>query len=159
MRIGQGWDIHRLAPGRRLMIGGVEIPHDRGEVAHSDGDVLLHAITDAILGAAALGDIGTHFPPSEPEWKDASSADLLRRALRVVREAGFEILNVDCTVILEAPKLFPFREAIRSSIAGILGAEMSAVSFKAKTREGLGEAGRGDAVEAMAAVLLREAKG
>jgi 2-C-methyl-D-erythritol 2,4-cyclodiphosphate synthase len=154
MRIGQGWDIHRLVQGRRLMVGGVEIPHDKGELAHSDGDVLLHAITDAILGAAALGDIGTHFPPSEPEWKDASSADLLRRAMRLVREAGFEIHNVDCTVILERPRLGPYREAIIASIAGILDAETRSVSFKAKTMEGLGDVGRGDAVEAMAVALI-----
>jgi 2-C-methyl-D-erythritol 4-phosphate cytidylyltransferase / 2-C-methyl-D-erythritol 2,4-cyclodiphosphate synthase len=154
-RIGQGWDLHRLVPGRRLMIGGVEVPSELGEDAHSDGDVLLHAIIDAILGAAALGDIGTHFPPSDPRWKGADSLGLARRAAALVREAGWEIGNLDCTVVLERPRLGPCRDAILASIAAGLGIDAGAVSFKAKTSEGVDAAGEGRAVEAQAIALLR----
>jgi 2-C-methyl-D-erythritol 4-phosphate cytidylyltransferase/2-C-methyl-D-erythritol 2,4-cyclodiphosphate synthase len=153
-RIGQGWDLHRLVPGRRLLIGGIEVPSETGEDAHSDGDVLLHAIIDALLGAAALGDIGTHFPPSEARWKDADSRELARLAAALARGAGWEIGNLDCTVVLERPRLGPFRDAIRDSIAACLGVGREAVSFKAKTSEGLGAAGEGRAVEAQAIALL-----
>jgi len=156
-RIGQGWDLHRLVAGRPLMIGGVEVPSDLGEDAHSDGDVLLHAIIDAILGAAALGDIGTHFPPSDPKWKGADSRDLARRAAALVRDSGWEIGNIDCTVVLERPRLGTHREAIRESVAACLGIELGAVSFKAKTSEGVDAAGEGRAVEAQAIALLRRA--
>lgn len=155
LRVGQGWDIHRLVEGRRLMIGGVHIPHDKGEEGHSDADVLLHAVTDALLGAAGLGDIGTHFPPSDPQWKGADSRDLLERAAALVRQAGWICQNIDCTVILEKPKLGPHRQAIIASIASCLRIEPTAVSFKAKTNEGLGDVGRGDAVEALAVCLLQ----
>jgi 2-C-methyl-D-erythritol 4-phosphate cytidylyltransferase/2-C-methyl-D-erythritol 2,4-cyclodiphosphate synthase len=154
VRIGQGWDLHRLVPGRRLMLGGVQVPSDKGEEAHSDGDVLLHAIIDALLGAAALGDIGTHFPPSDARWKDADSRDLARAAASLVGDCGWEIGNLDCTVVLEAPRLGPHREAIRASIAGCLGIETGAISFKAKTKEGVDAVGEGRAIEAMAIALL-----
>lgn len=153
--VGQGWDLHRLVPGRRLMLGGVQVPSDKGEEAHSDGDVLLHAIIDALLGAAALGDIGTHFPPSEARWKDADSRDLARAAASLVGDCGWEIGNLDCTVVLEAPRLGPHREAIRASIAACLGIETEAISFKAKTKEGVDAVGEGRAIEAMAIALLR----
>ncbi len=154
-RVGQGWDLHRLVPGRPLMIGGVEVPSEKGEDAHSDGDVLLHAVIDAILGAAALGDIGTHFPPSDAKWKGADSRGLARRAAALVRDAGWEIVNLDCTVILERPRLGPHRDAICDSIASCLGVGRGAVSFKAKTSEGVDAVGEGRAVEAQAVALLR----
>jgi 2-C-methyl-D-erythritol 4-phosphate cytidylyltransferase / 2-C-methyl-D-erythritol 2,4-cyclodiphosphate synthase len=153
-RIGQGWDLHRLVPGRRLMLGGIEVPSELGEDAHSDGDALLHAIIDALLGAAALGDIGTHFPPSDPLWKDADSRGLARRAAEEVRDAGWEIGNLDCTVVLERPRLGPHRDAICDSIAACLGVDRGALSFKAKTSEGVDAAGEGRAVEAQAIALL-----
>ena len=152
-RVGEGWDIHRLAPGRRLLLGGVEVPSDRGEEGYSDGDVLLHAVIDALLGSAALGDIGIHFPPGDPEWKDADSRDLARRARDLVRRAGWRPVNLDCTVVLERPKLAPHREAIRTSLAELLDLDVEAVSFKAKTMEGLGPVGEGRAVEARAVLL------
>jgi 2-C-methyl-D-erythritol 2,4-cyclodiphosphate synthase len=155
MRVGQGWDIHRLVPGRRLLIGGVEIAHDRGELGHSDGDVLLHALADAVLGALAMGDIGQLFPPADPAWKDIDSRLILERVVGMARDLGYECTNADCTVILEAPRLGPYREAIRASLAACLGTGKGAVSFKAKTNEGLGDVGRGEAVEAMAVVLMR----
>jgi len=153
-RIGEGWDIHPLVPGRRLLVGGVHVEHDRGEAGHSDGDVLWHAIIDALLGAAALGDIGSHFPPSDLRWKDADSGNLARAAAGEVARAGWNVGNIDCTVILEKPRLGPYREAICASIAKALGLLPSAVSVKAKTREGFGEVGSGNAVEAQAVVLL-----
>lgn len=152
-RIGEGWDIHKLTPGRRLMLGGVEIPSDRGEEGYSDGDVLLHAVIDALLGSAALGDIGLHFPPGDPEWKDADSRILARKTRDLVRRSGWKPVNLDCTVILERPKLAPYREAIRSSLAELLDMDPKAVSFKAKTMEGLGPVGEGRAVEARAVLL------
>lgn len=154
MRVGSGWDLHLLVEGRPLMIGGVRIPSPKGEKAHSDGDVLLHAVIDALLGACALGDIGTHFPPSEPQWKDADSRDLLRRSLVLVEEAGYRVGNLDCTVVLQIPKLGPHKETIRKRMAEDLGIPASAVSVKAKTKEGVDAAGRGEAVEAFASVLV-----
>lgn len=153
-RIGEGWDIHALESGRRLLLGGIGIEHDKGEVGHSDGDVLWHAIIDALIGAAALGDIGSHFPPSDPRWKDADSGHLARIAADEVRDAGWKLGNIDCTVILEKPRLGPYREAIRASIAETLGLPRSAVSVKAKTNEGFGEIGSGNAIEARAVALL-----
>jgi 2-C-methyl-D-erythritol 2,4-cyclodiphosphate synthase len=154
IRTGLGWDLHRLVKGRRFLLGGVEIPSDMGELGHSDGDVLAHAVTDAILGAAALGDIGELYPPQDPAWKDADSLDLLRSAYGKVLAAGWRLVNLDCVVICEKPRVLPFREAIRTSLAGVLGVDAGAVFVKGKTREGLGPAGRGLAVEALAAVLL-----
>ena len=153
-RIGQGWDLHRLVAGRRLMLGGIEVPSDRGEEAHSDGDVLLHAIIDALLGAAALGDIGSHFPPSDPRWKDSDSRVLAATAAALVREAGYEPVNLDCTVVLERPRLGPWKDAMCDSIARVLGMDARAVSVKAKTSEGVDAVGEGRAIEACAAVIL-----
>lgn len=154
LRIGQGWDLHRLAPGRKLYLGGVEVEAEAGEVAHSDGDVLLHAVIDALLGAAALGDIGSHFPPSDPRWKDADSRLLTRAVMALVDKAGWTLVNLDTTVVLEQPRLAPHRERIRASMAELLGLPLEAVSFKAKTSEGVNATGEGRAIEAQAAVLL-----
>jgi 2-C-methyl-D-erythritol 4-phosphate cytidylyltransferase/2-C-methyl-D-erythritol 2,4-cyclodiphosphate synthase len=153
-RVGQGWDLHRLVPGRPLLLGGVELPSEAGEDAHSDGDVLLHAVIDALLGAAALGDIGTHFPPADERWRGADSADLARRAAALVREAGWEPGNLDCTVVLERPRLAPYREAIAESLASCLGLRKDAVSIKAKTKEGVDAVGEGRAVEAYSIATL-----
>jgi len=153
-RVGQGWDIHRLAPGRALMLGGVEVPSDLGEVGHSDGDALFHAIVDAMLGAVAAGDIGRHFPPSDPRWKDAPSRVFVERAVEILAEAGWRVANVDSTVILERPRLAPLADDLRASIADALGLPVDAVSVKAKTHEGVGPVGRLEAIEAQAAVLV-----
>lgn len=153
-RIGEGWDIHPLVPGRKLLLGGVHIEHDKGEAGHSDGDVLWHAIIDALLGAAGLGDIGAFFPPSDSRWKGADSGRLAGIAAQAVAEAGWTVGNIDCTVILEKPRLGPHRERICSSIAAVLGASRALVSVKAKTNEGFGGVGAGNAVEARAVVLL-----
>ena len=154
-RVGQGWDLHRLAAGRRLMLGGVEVPAEVGEEAHSDGDVLLHSIIDALLGAASLGDIGLHFPPSDERWKDADSSALARITLGLVRDAGWEPVNLDCTIVLEHPKIGPWREDIRASVAGIFDMDAEDVSIKAKTSEGVDAVGRGEAVASYAVVLMR----
>jgi len=153
-RVGSGWDLHRLVPGRRLVVGGVVVPFELGEDGHSDGDVLLHAAIDALLGAAALGDIGAHFPPSDERWRDADSRVLARAVAALVREAGWEPGNLDCTVVLERPRLGPYRDAIRASVAECLGMPVGAVSVKAKTKEGVDAAGEGRAVEAQAIVAL-----
>ena len=153
-RVGEGWDVHRLVEGRRLLLGGLEIPFERGELGHSDGDVLLHALIDALLGAAALGDIGAHFPPSDARWKDADSLLLLARTVALVAAEGWRIVNADCTVVLERPRLRPHVEAIRARVAAALGLEVGRVSVKAKTAEGLGRIGSGEAVEARAVVLI-----
>jgi len=154
-RIGEGWDIHVLVDGRRLILGGVEIPHTKGLLGHSDADALLHAITDALLGAAALGDIGRHFPDTDVRFKGADSAALLAEAARRVREEGFEINNVDSTVIAQAPKLAPYIDAMRARIAQVLGVTTEQVNVKAKTAEKMGPVGAGDAMEARAVVLLK----
>jgi 2-C-methyl-D-erythritol 2,4-cyclodiphosphate synthase len=154
LRIGEGWDTHALVEGRKLILGGVEIPHSRGLLGHSDADVLLHAITDALLGAAALGDIGTHFPDTDAQFKGADSAALLAEAARRVRATGFEIGNVDSTVIAQAPKLAPHISAMRESIARVLGITVDQVNVKAKTAEKMGPVGEGLAMEARAVVLL-----
>jgi 2-C-methyl-D-erythritol 2,4-cyclodiphosphate synthase len=153
-RIGEGWDIHALVPGRKLLIGGVEIPFDRGLFGHSDADVLLHAITDALLGAAGLGDIGKHFPDTDERFKGADSIVLLTEAARRVREQGLQIGNVDSTVIAQAPKLAPHIEAMRERIAQALDLAPAQVNVKAKTAEKLGPVGQGLAIEARAIVLL-----
>ena len=154
IRVGQGWDVHALAPGRRLVIGGVEIPHGFGLLGHSDADVLLHAIIDALLGAAALGDIGRHFPDTDARFKGADSAALLAEAARRVGEAGWRVGNVDSTVIAQAPKLAPHIPAMRARIAQALGLDEGAVNVKAKTAEKMGPVGEGRAIEARAVCLL-----
>jgi 2-C-methyl-D-erythritol 2,4-cyclodiphosphate synthase len=154
LRIGEGWDIHALVEGRKLILGGVEIPHSKGLMGHSDADALLHAITDALLGAAALGDIGTHFPDTDPQYKGADSCALLAEAARSVRAKGFEIGNVDSTVIAQAPRLAPHIAAMRTRIADVLGLTVDQVNVKAKTAEKMGAVGEGLAMEARAVVLL-----
>jgi 2-C-methyl-D-erythritol 2,4-cyclodiphosphate synthase len=156
-RIGEGWDIHALVAGRRLVIGGVEIPFALGLLGHSDADVLLHAITDALLGAAALGDIGTHFPDTDETFKRADSLLLLAEAARRVRKRGFEIGNIDSTVIAQAPKLMPYIDTMRERIAQTLALTLGQVSVKAKTAEKMGPVGLGRAIEARAIVLLCQA--
>lgn len=153
-RIGEGWDVHALVPGRPLIIGGITIPHHAGLLGHSDADVLLHAITDALFGAAGLGDIGRHFPDTDTQFKGADSAQLLAEAARRVRAAGFEIGNVDSTVIAQAPKLAPHIQAMVARIAATLGVAVEQVNVKAKTAEKLGPVGQGLSIEARAAVLL-----
>jgi 2-C-methyl-D-erythritol 2,4-cyclodiphosphate synthase len=154
MRIGQGWDVHRIAQGRPLILGGVPIPSEFGLEGHSDADVLSHAITDAILGALAAGDIGMHFPDTDPRWKGCDSLQFLRHACDLASQAGFQIVNVDSTVILERPKLKDFRVAIRESLAKTMGLDVGVVSVKFKTAEGLGPLGEGRSAEAQAIVLL-----
>ena len=153
-RIGEGWDVHALVAGRKLILGGVEIPFHLGLLGHSDADVLLHAITDALLGAAALGDIGTHFPDTDQNFRDADSLVLLTEAARRVREKGFEIGNVDSTVIAQAPKLMPHIATMRSRIALALAVKVDQVNVKAKTAEKMGPVGLGQAMQARAVVLL-----
>lgn len=153
-RIGLGYDVHRLAAGESLVLGGVTIPSDSGTVAHSDGDVLLHAICDALLGALALGDIGEHFPDTDAAWHGASSMDLLRHCVRLVNERRYRIGNIDVTLILERPKILPYKPEMRSRIAIAAGIDQDAVSLKATTAERLGFVGRGEGVEAHAVVLL-----
>ena len=154
IRIGEGWDIHALVDGRKLILGGVEIPFSKGLLGHSDADALLHAISDALLGAAAMGDIGTHFPDTDAQWKGANSSLLLSEIAKRVRAKGFEIGNVDSTIIAQAPKLAPYISAIRESIAHALSVSENQVNVKAKTAEKLGPVGEGLAMEARAVVLL-----
>jgi 2-C-methyl-D-erythritol 2,4-cyclodiphosphate synthase len=154
IRTGLGWDVHRLAGGRALILGGVTIPSEMGLEGHSDADVLAHAITDAILGAAALGDIGMHFPDSDPRWKGADSLMFLRHARQMADDAGFRIIHVDSTVILERPKLKDYRDAIRKRLASALGLELDRVSVKFKTAEKVGPVGEGKSAEAQAVVTL-----
>ena len=154
MRVGQGWDVHRIAAGRPLMLGGVTVPSDFGLEGHSDADVLSHAITDAILGAVALGDIGMHFPDTDPRWKGADSLVLLRHVCGLAADAGYRIVNVDSTVILERPKLKDFRLAIRESLAKAMGLALEQVSVKFKTAEKVGPVGEGRSAEAQAVVCL-----
>ena len=153
-RIGQGWDVHRIAAGRKLILGGVTIPSEFGFEGHSDADVLSHAITDALLGAAALGDIGMHFPDTDPRWKDAGSLQFLSHAQDLIAAQGYEIANVDSTVILERPKLKDYRTAIREKLAQTLGLAVGQVSVKFKTAERVGPVGEGRSAEAQAVVLL-----
>ena len=153
-RIGCGYDIHRMAEGRPLMLGGLEIPYDRGLIGHSDADAVLHAITDAALGAAALPDIGEHFPDDDPAWEGADSGRLLALAMEKVRDAGYGVVNVDVNVLAERPKLKPHKQAMRESVARLLELDVGAVSIKAKTREGLDSVGRNEAIEVHCVVLL-----
>lgn len=154
MRIGEGWDVHALVPGRKLVIGGVEIPFERGLLGHSDADVLLHAITDALLGGAGLGDIGRHFPDTDEQFRGADSSALLAEAGRRVAAAGYAIANIDSTVIAQAPKLGSHIAAMRERIAQALGVQAAQVNVKAKTAEKLGPVGQGQSIEARAVVLL-----
>ena len=156
MRIGQGFDVHAFAPGRRLVLGGVEIGFDRGLLGHSDADVLLHAIADAILGALALGDLGHHFPDTDPRWQGADSRVLLRHVMALARDAALRVGNVDATVIAQAPRLAPHVAAMRANIAEDLRCDLARVSVKATTTEHLGFTGRGEGIAAMAAVLLED---
>jgi 2-C-methyl-D-erythritol 2,4-cyclodiphosphate synthase len=156
IRTGLGWDVHRLVPGRPLILGGVTVPSELGLEGHSDADVLSHAITDAILGAAALGDIGMHFPDTDPRWKGADSLQFLRHARDLVAAGGYAIVNVDSTVILERPKLKDFRETIRQRLADTLGIEVDRVSVKFKTAEGVGPIGEGRSADAQAIVTLQK---
>jgi 2-C-methyl-D-erythritol 2,4-cyclodiphosphate synthase len=156
MRIGNGFDVHAFAAGRPLVIGGVTIPHDRGLAGHSDADVLLHAIADAILGALSLGDIGRHFPDTDPQWKGADSRALLRHVVELARGRSCEVGNVDATVIAQAPKIAPHVASMRANIAADLGCGLDCVSVKATTTEHLGFTGRGEGIAALATVLLTE---
>ena len=157
MRIGEGWDVHALVPGRALILGGVSIPHSAGLLGHSDADVLLHAITDAVLGAAALGDIGRHFPDTDAQFRGADSRTLLAEAMRRVRERGWTLVNVDSTIVAQAPKLAAHMPAIVASVAQALGVAPDQVNVKAKTAEKLGPVGQGQCIEARAVALLQRA--
>ena len=155
MRIGTGYDVHKLVEGRKLIIGGVEIPYEKGLLGHSDADVLVHAIMDALLGAAALGDIGKHFPDTDEKYKGADSLMLMREVKRILSENGYEIENVDSTIIAQAPKMKPHIDEMRRRIASALEIDVSQVSVKATTEERLGFTGRGEGISAQAAALIR----
>jgi 2-C-methyl-D-erythritol 2,4-cyclodiphosphate synthase len=157
MRIGSGFDVHAFGPGEFVMLGGVRIAHARGVLAHSDGDVLLHALCDALLGAAGLGDIGQHFPDSDPRWKGAASARFVSAVLAMVRGRGFSVVNTDLTLMCEAPRVAPHREAIRAEVARLLEVAVERVNLKATTTERLGFLGRAEGLAASAVVLLEEA--
>lgn len=154
LRVGQGFDAHRLAPGRPLRLGGVTIPHDRGLVGHSDGDVLLHAIARALLGALGAGDLGEHFPSSDERWRGADSGVFVREALALVQSRGLAVSNLDATVIAEAPRLAKHQEAMRRSVAALLAAPGEAVNIQVTSTDGLGAIGRGEGIAAQAVVLL-----
>lgn len=154
IRVGLGYDLHRLIEGRKLLLGGIDLPFERGEDGHSDGDVLFHAITDAVLGASGLGDIGSFFPPEEAKWKDADSAELLRTVMKKVSADGWKIENLDCVVKLEKPKFIPHRQAVIENIAKVLEVEPDQVFVKAKTGEKLPPVGTSEAVEAFVTCLL-----
>ena len=154
MRIGTGYDVHRLVKGRKLIIGGVEIEHTMGLDGHSDADVLLHAITDAMLGAAALGDIGLHFPDTDEKWKGADSVELMQAAQKLLSDEGYEIVNIDSTVMAEEPKLRPYIDSMRGRVADALGLDVGSVSVKATTEEGLGFTGAKQGIAAQAVVLI-----
>ena len=159
MRVGIGYDSHRFADGRPLILGGVTIPHEKGLTGHSDADAVCHAITDAMLGAAALGDIGTHFPPSDERWKNADSTELLRQTSVLLEERGYQVVNVDVTVICETPKIGPHVQAMRERLAAVLGIGIKHVSIKGKTNEGMGWIGRGEGIATMATVLIATVEG
>lgn len=154
LRVGQGYDVHPLVEGRKLVLGGLEIPYEKGLSGHSDADVLLHALADALLGAAGLGDLGSHFPPEDPRWHNAESSGLLRSVVGELREHGWDVVSCDLTLIAEAPRLAPYRDAIRSRIAEILSIGVGAVGLKATTNEGLGALGRGEGIAALAVALI-----
>ena len=154
MRIGHGFDVHRFGGGDHVTLGGVKIPYDKGLVAHSDGDVLLHALCDALLGACALGDIGHHFPDTDPQYKNANSIDLLTHVYALVKKQGYEIANADITLIAQAPKVAKYIESMRNNIAQALNVDVNAINVKATTTEGLGFEGRGEGISSHAVVLL-----
>lgn len=156
MRIGHGFDAHRLEPGRKFIVGGIEIAHDRGPAGHSDGDALAHAVSDAILGACALGDLGAHFPSSDERWRDASSLDLLASCVNKMRDAGYRIVNIDATVIVQRPVLAPHIPSIRASLARVLGLALTEISVKAKTTDGMGFTGDGSGIAAHAVALIEK---
>jgi 2-C-methyl-D-erythritol 2,4-cyclodiphosphate synthase len=156
MRIGHGFDAHRLGPGLRLVLGGVEIEHDHGLIAHSDGDVLIHALCDAILGAAAMGDIGKHFPDSSDDFKDVDSRILLRQVVSMIKESGYSVQNADMTIIAQAPKLAPHLDSMRSNLSEDLLISETQINIKATTSEGMGYTGRGEGIAAHAVVLLSD---
>lgn len=156
IRIGQGIDVHAFGEGDHVVLGGVRIPHGQGLQAHSDGDVALHALCDALLGAAGLGDIGRHFPPSDERWRDADSKELLAAVYRLIGAAGWRLENADVTIVCEAPRIGPHSEAMREAIASALGVEPSAISVKATTTEKLGFCGRGEGIGALAVCLIRD---
>ena len=156
IRIGQGYDVHQLVEGRPLIIGGVEIPHEKGLLGHSDADVLLHTVADACLGAIGEGDIGKHFPDTDPNFKDADSAKLLEHVFKLVKEKGYKLGNIDCTIIAQKPKMAPYIPKMKKRISEILEADMSTVNVKATTTEKLGFCGREEGIAAMAVVLLEK---
>ncbi len=156
MRIGQGYDVHRLVEGRKLILGGVEIPYEKGLLGHSDADVLTHALMDALLGAAALGDIGKLFPDKDPRYEGADSIELLKQVISLLQEKGYRVVNTDCTVIAQRPKLAPFIPAMRARLSDAMGVEAGRVSVKATTEEGLGFSGEGLGIAAQAVALLEE---
>lgn len=155
MRVGIGYDLHRLETGRPLILGGIEVPYDKGLTGHSDGDALAHAITDALLGAAALGNIGQHFPDTDPAYKDADSMELLQNAVALVRDQGFEVGNLDANIVAQQPKLNPHLDAMRARLSEVLGVDIGCISVKAKTNELVGPEGRGEAISTQAVVLLK----
>ena len=159
MRVGIGYDSHRFVEGRPLVLGGITIPHERGLAGHSDADAVCHAITDAMLGAAALGDIGTHFPPSDAKWQNADSTELLRLANVLLEERGYQVVNVDVTVIAEAPRIGPHATAMRQRIAAVLGIGTKHVSVKGKTNEGMGWIGQAEGIATIATVLIATVEG
>jgi len=154
VRVGQGFDVHRLVAGRSLFLGGVEVPHGRGLEGHSDGDCVLHAVCDAMLGAAGAGDMGEHFPSRDPQWRGVASRVFLEQTARLLRERGFRLENVDVTVVAQEPVLAPHLEAMRAAISGVLGVDRDAVSVKAKSTDHLGALGRGEGIAALATVLV-----
>ena len=154
MRIGSGFDVHAFGDGDHVVLGGIRIAHSKGLLAHSDGDVLIHALCDALLGALALGDIGVHFPPSDPRWKDADSTVLLAQCMAMVRDRGFELANLDATLICEFPKINPHVAAMRARLAEVIQCDIARISVKATTTETLGFTGRGEGIAAQAVVLL-----
>lgn len=159
MRIGNGYDVHRLVEGRELVLGGVTVPYGRGLLGHSDADVLLHAICDALLGAAGLGDIGEHFPDSDPRFAGISSLVLLAHCVALLGEKGYEVVNIDATLLAERPKVSPYKAAMRENIAEVLCLDRGAVNIKATTTEGLGPVGRGEGMAALCAALIKKADG
>ncbi|MGG4492118.1 2-C-methyl-D-erythritol 2,4-cyclodiphosphate synthase [Metabacillus idriensis] len=156
LRIGQGFDVHQLVEGRPLILGGIEIPYEKGLLGHSDADVLLHTVADACLGAIAAGDIGKHFPDTDPEFKDADSAKLLQHVWQLVKENGYSLSNIDCTIIAQKPKMAPYIDQMRERIADLLEADISQVNVKATTTEQLGFTGRGEGIASQATVLIQK---
>lgn len=159
MRIGHGYDSHRFAEGRKLILGGVEIPHERGLTGHSDADAVAHAVTDALLGAAGLGDIGRHFPPTDDTWKDADSMQLLARVVRLLEGRNYQVVNVDVTVVCEAPRIGPHAAAMQERLSAVLGISPGHISIKGKSNEGMGWTGRGEGIACFAVALVDDMKG